>query len=56
MTKYHIKLNYECSIEVETMGEDEGDALGRAREIAENSDMSEFVITSEKESQVLSVE
>lgn len=56
MAKYTIQLNYIATIDVEVEAKDEGEALDRARDVAEDADMNEFVITSERESQVLSVE
>ena len=56
MAKYVIQLNYNAVIDVEVDANDEGDALGKARAIAEDSDMNEFVLTSERESQVISCE
>lgn len=58
MSKYTIKFNYNASIIVEVDGDfrDEGDALDKAREIAEDSDINEFNIGEEKESRILSVE
>ena len=34
MKKYCVRLNYDASIEVEVLANDEGDALGQAREYA----------------------
>lgn len=56
MAKYTIQLNYVATIEVEVEANDEGEALDKARDVAEEADMAEFVLTSERESQVLSVE
>jgi hypothetical protein len=55
--KYTIQLNYNASIivdvEVENTPNAEGDALEKARNIAEDADIREFTIGSERESQIL---
>jgi hypothetical protein len=53
--KYTIELNYNAAIIVDVMAKDEGDALGKAREIAEEADMSQFTLTEEFESKVLNI-
>jgi len=51
--KYTVQLNYNASIIVETTGNDEGEALENARNIAEDADIREFTIGNERESQIL---
>jgi hypothetical protein len=55
--KYTVQLNYKASIivdvEVENSPNAEGDALEKARNVAEDADIREFTIGSELESQVL---
>ena len=53
MRKYVIQLNYNASIVVEVTGNDEGEALEKARNIAEDADPKEFSICGERESQIL---
>lgn len=57
MKKYTIQLNYNASIivdvEVENTPNAEGEALEKARNIAEDADIREFTIGSERESQIL---
>ena len=57
MKKYTIQLNYNASIvvdvEVENTPNAEGDALEKARNIAEDADIREFTIGNERESQIL---
>ena len=55
MAKYNIELNYNARINVEVEGDfhNEGEAFDAAREIAENADINEFIITNELESKVL---
>ncbi len=61
MKKYTIQLNYNASIIVDVEGEvdpnnpqnAEGDALEKARNIAEDADIREFTIGNERESQIL---
>lgn len=53
--KYTIEFNYNASIVVEVKGNfnDEGEALDKAREIAEDADIKEFTINKELESRIL---
>ena len=51
--KYTIQLNYNASIIVEVTGNDEGEALEKARNYAEDADIREFTIGNERESQIL---
>jgi len=52
--KYTVELNYNASIVVTVEANDEGEALDKARNIAEESDIEQFTITNERESQILS--
>lgn len=55
--KYTIQLNYNASIivdvEVDETPDAEGKALEKARDIAEDADIREFTIGTERESQIL---
>jgi hypothetical protein len=55
--KYTVQLNYKASIivdvEVENSPNAEGDALEKARNVAEDADIREFTIGNELESQIL---
>ena len=53
MRKYTIQCNYNASIIVEVNANDEGEALDKARDIAEDADIKQFTIGSEGESQIL---
>lgn len=53
MKRYQIQLNYDASIIVDVEGEDEGVALDRARNIAEDADPRQFTICNERESRIL---
>jgi len=53
MGRFTIEMNYNASIIVEVNAEDEGKALDEARNIAEDADIREFTITSERESRIL---
>ena len=55
--KYTIEFNYNASIVADVEGEfhDEGEALDKAREIAEDADINEFTIGEERESKILNV-
>ena len=50
---YSIQMNYTASIIVDVDAENEGEALNKAREIAEDADIREFSICGEGESQIL---
>ena len=52
---YTIQLNYNATITVNVEGKfnDEGEALNKAREIAEDADINEFTIGEERESKIL---
>lgn len=54
--KYTIQLNYLATINVSVEGDfnDEGEALSKAREIAEDADINQFSIGEEKESRIIS--
>jgi len=57
MKKYTVQLNYNASIivdvEVESSPNAEGEAMEKARNIAEDADIREFTIGCERESQIL---
>lgn len=53
MKRYTIQCNYKAHIIVEVEGEDEGEALNKAREIAEDADNSEYTIGVEEEFAIL---
>ena len=56
--KYTIEFNYNASIVVDVEGEfhDEGEALDKAREMAEDADIRQFTIASENEAKILNRE
>jgi hypothetical protein len=53
--QYTIELNYVASIKVTVNGDfrDEGEALDKARDMAEDADMNEFTIGNELESRII---
>jgi len=51
--QYSIELKYLTSIIEVVEANDEGEALEKARNIAEEADMNEFVICEERESRIL---
>ena len=53
MRKYTIQMNYNASIIVEVLANDEGEALDKAKDKAENADIRQFTIGSENESRIL---
>ena len=53
MQKYTIQMNYNASIVVEVYAENEGEALDKARDKAEDADIRQFTIGCENESKIL---
>jgi hypothetical protein len=53
MGKYRIQYNYNASIVVEVDAQDEGDALEKGRNIAEEADIKQFTICGEREAQIV---
>jgi hypothetical protein len=53
MAIYSIELNYNARITKTVEASDEGDALEKARTLAEDADMKEFAITEELVSRVV---
>lgn len=51
---YTIELNYKVSITQSVEAKDEGEALDKARNLAEEADMDDFVIVEELESHMIS--
>lgn len=54
MSKFKIQLNYNASYVTEVDAKDEGEGYDKARNMAEEADIKEFVICGERESQILS--
>ena len=50
MAKYQVTLNYDARITLEVLANDEGEALDKARDIAEETDPRQFTICNERES------
>lgn len=50
MHKYNVRLNYVATFEVTVEAEDEGQAYDKARDLSENADMNQYMLTSERES------
>lgn len=55
MAHYTVELNYNARIVIDVDAHDEGDALSKAREIAETAPMSSFNLTEEERGRILSV-
>lgn len=53
MGNFTIEINYLASIVKTVDAVDEGDALNKARDMAEESDINEFVLVEERESRIL---
>ena len=53
MRKYTIQYNYNASIVVEVNANDEGEALEKGRNIAEDADIKQVTIGNERESQII---
>lgn len=51
---YTIELKFECKITQTVEANDEGEALDKARTLAEDADFAEFTLLEEKESTILS--
>jgi hypothetical protein len=54
MARYTIELNYTARIVRTVEASDEGDALEKARNLAEDADMNEFTLCEEQTSNILS--
>lgn len=53
MAKYTIELKYIASITEVVDANDEGEALDKARDKAEDADLSDFTIIEERESRIV---
>ena len=53
MGNYKIQYNYNASIIVEVDAKDEGEALEKGRNIAEEADIKQFTICGENEAQIV---
>ena len=53
MGKFKIQFNYNASIVVDVDAKDEGEALEKGRNIAEEADIKQFTICGEREAQIL---
>jgi hypothetical protein len=53
MNKFKIQYNFNASIVVEVEAKDEGDALEKGRNIAEEADIKQFTLCGEREAQIL---
>lgn len=53
MSKYKIQYNYNASIIVDVDAKDEGEALEKGRNIAEEADLKQFTICGEREAQIV---
>ncbi len=51
--KFTIQMNYNASYIAEVYANDEGEALDKAREMAEDADIRQFTIVSENETKIL---
>lgn len=56
MNNYTIQMNYNASIVVDVLAENEGEALDKARTIAEDADIRQFTIGSENPSKILRID
>jgi hypothetical protein len=53
MSKYTIQYNYNASIVVDVDAKEEGEALEKGRNIAEEADIKQFTICGEREAQIV---
>ena len=56
MNNYTVEINYITSITLQVEANDEGEALHKARELAEEAPMSSFSVVEETNSQILQVQ
>lgn len=50
--RFNVTINYRASFCADVEGNDEGEALAKARELAEGADKDDFVFNGELETQV----
>ena len=53
MGRYTIQYNYNASIVVDVDAKDEGEALEKGRNLAEEADIKQFTICGEREAQIV---
>lgn len=53
MENFTIQMNYTASITVDVVANDEGEALDKARDIAEDADIREYTLGAELPSKIL---
>jgi hypothetical protein len=53
MGHFTVEINYNASIIFDVEAKDEGEALDKARNLAEESDISDFTLTHENESRII---
>ena len=56
MARYKVECNYNASIIANVEANDEGEALDKARDYAEDADIRQFTIGGERESRILRTE
>ena len=56
MPIYTVKIEYKAHYIATVDAKDEGDALHKAREMAEEADADDFVLTEENESRIVSID
>lgn len=56
MARYKVECNYTASIIANVEANDEGEALDKARDYAEDADIRQFTIGGERESRILRTE
>lgn len=50
---FNVEINYNASIVFEVKANDEGEALDKARNLAEEADITDFTFTHENESRII---
>jgi hypothetical protein len=53
MGRFKVQYNFNASIVVDVDAKDEGEALEKGRNIAEEADLKQFTICGEREAQIL---
>lgn len=56
MSFYTVKIEYKAYYMATVDAKDEGEALHKAREMAEEADAEEFVLTEENDSRIVSID
>ena len=56
MSIYTVEIAYNAKFIATVEANDEGEALHKAREVAEETDADEFILTEERDSKIISID